>query len=144
MRLSGPLLARLALIRDALLPELRNRFLGLEEGEPPGPVATFRAPHPGIGRVTVTDDGDEATVSAGRTHGHFDGWERGLTIAERESRIVEDVVEFLSALFADEIVVWEAERQDGWYWIEGDGKPIELPPGAVGYTWSGPYEPPSG
>jgi hypothetical protein len=123
-----------------LVPILREQFSGrgLVEGAPPEPCAQFPGIHPGIGGVSIYDDGNELTVRIDdRAHGHFAEYNDQLTEADRERRIVEAVVDFLHALFADLVVVWgQAKVWGGWYRIDlGDSCGW---PGAQEFVWSGP------
>ncbi|MBA4068132.1 MAG: hypothetical protein C0501_31415 [Isosphaera sp.] len=140
------------MLSQLLLPVLRERFAdrGLVEGTPPDPCAAFPGVHPGIRGVSIYDDGDELTVCVDDlTHGHFSEYTEGLSESEREHRIVESVVEFLSALFADEVVVWGQQHMGGWYRPgSGDaGRNTVIAIGgsggegpAQGFVWSGPYK----
>ena len=79
------------------------------------------------------------------THGHFAEYEE-LPEAERERRIVDAVVGFLDALFADRVAVWgQANLGGGWYRLDAGetGGRIDLggfggQPGAPEFLWSGP------
>jgi hypothetical protein len=134
-----------------LLPVLRERFhaRGVVEGNPPDPCAMFPGIHPGIRGVSIFDDGDELTLCVDDlTHGHFNEYSEGLSEGEREKRIVDHVVEFLEALFADKVVVWGQQHMGGWYRPElGDsGHSTVFPIGGMGskatvqeFVWSGPY-----
>lgn len=134
-----------------LLPVLRERFAnrGLVEGNPPDPCAMFPGIHPGIRGLTIYDDGDELTVCVDDlTHGHFNDYTERLTEAERERRIVNHAVEFLDALFRDEIVVWRQHNVGGWYrpeWGAADSNTV-IQIGSTGsagkvqeVVWSGPF-----
>jgi hypothetical protein len=110
----------------------------LVEGNPPDPCAVFPGIHPGIRGVSIYDDGEELTVSIDDlTHGHFAAYDSGLSETERDQRIVEEVVEFLEALFADRVAVWgQANVGGGWYRIDrgGVGRQADVPE----FVWSGP------
>lgn len=128
------------MLSSLLLPILRERFpeRGLVERPPPDPCAVFPGTHPGIRAVSIYDDGDELTVCIDDlTHGHFAEYDDRVSDAEREQRIVDAVVEFLDALFADQIAVWgEANVGGGWYRI--DERRSGGPPGVPEFVWSGP------
>jgi hypothetical protein len=127
-------------LSQLLLSALRKRFSdrGLIAGEPPEPCAVFPSTHPGIRRVAIYDDGDELTVCIDDlTHGHFAEYAEGLTDAERAERIVESVVEFLDALFADRVAVWGQHNVGGgWYCIDLGRSRADR--GVAEYVWSGP------
>jgi hypothetical protein len=112
-------------LSQRLLPILRQQFpnRGLVAGEPPEPCAVLPGLHPSIRGVSIYDDGDELTLCVDDlTHGHFTEYTAGLLEADREQRIVESVVEFLDALFSNNVVVWDQHHMGGWYRPEwGDG-----------------------
>jgi hypothetical protein len=127
------------LLSRLVLPLLHQRFpnRGLASGQPPEPIAVFPGTHPGIRRVAIYDDGDELTVSIDDlTHGHFTEYAEALPDAERAKRIIESVVNFLDALFADKIVVWgHHDAGGGWYRPDlGSGESLGIPE----FVWSGP------
>jgi hypothetical protein len=141
----------LPVLSALLLPVLRERFAnrGLVEGISPDPCAVFPGIHPGIRGVTIYDDGDELTLCVDDlTHGHFNDYTDGLAEAERELRIVDQAVEFLEALFRDEVVVWGQHSIGGWYrpeWGEAASNTV-IQIGNTGsagevqeFVWSGPF-----
>ena len=70
--------------------------------------ASFDAKHPDVGNVVIEDDGKELIVSVGNIHhGHFASYEDGLSAAEHEAVIVDQLIGFLLDLFADK------SKQDG-------------------------------
>jgi hypothetical protein len=127
-------------LSQLLLQVLRERYpdRGLIAGEPPEPCAVFPGTHPGIRRVAIYDDGDELTLCIDDlTHGHFAEYAEGLSNAERAGRVVEAVVEFLDALFADQVVVWgQHSVGGGWYrpGLGGSGGRTDVQE----FVWSGP------
>ncbi|MGL5096093.1 MAG: hypothetical protein ACRDD1_10920 [Planctomycetia bacterium] len=128
------------MVSQLLLPVLRERFpnRGLIAADPPNPCAQFPGIHPGIRAVSIYDDGDEVTLSIDDlTHGHFAEYDEGLSDAERCESVVESVVEFLEALFADHVVVWGIPNVGGgWYRTDlgGAGDVVN----AQKFVWSGP------
>ena len=128
------------MLSSLLLPVLRERFpgRGWGEGTPPDPCAKFPGMHSGIRGVSIYDDGAELTVCVDDlTHGHFAEYDNQLPEAERARRIVESVVEFLDALFADQVAVWgQANVGGGWYRIDLGGSYGRQ--GVQEYVWSGP------
>jgi hypothetical protein len=127
-------------LSSLLLPILRERFpgRGLVEGTPPDSCAAFPGTHTGIRGVSIYDDGHELTVCVDDlTHGHFAECDDRLPEAERERRIVEAVVEFLDALFADRVAVrGQANVGGGWYRIDLGG--LGGRHGVQEFVWSGP------
>ena len=127
------------MLSSLILPILRERFpgRGLAEGAPPGPCARFPGIHPGIRGVSIYDDGDELTLCIDDlTHGHFAEYDNELPEVERQRRIVEAVVDFLDALFADQVAVWgQANVGGGWYRINLGSSGRN---GVQEFVWSGP------
>lgn len=129
------------MLSQLLLPVLRERFpdRGLVTAEPPNPCAVFPGIHAGIRGVSIYDDGDELTVCIDDlTHGHFAEYAEELSDTERAERVVESVVEFLDALFADRVAVWGQHNVGGgWYRpdLGGSGGRPNVPE----FVWSGPW-----
>ena len=126
------------MLLQILLPILRERYSGrgLVAIDSPEPCAVFPGIHPAIRRVVIYDGREEMTVSIDDfAHGHCS--DASAFRAVREQRIVESVVEFLDALFADRIVVWgRHETGGGWYRPDPDGSPHRG--GEPEFVWSGP------
>jgi hypothetical protein len=131
---------------DVLLRALRRRFperpVVIDPGRPDeGLGASLRvAPaHPDVGGVTIADDGNEVTVYVGEiTHGHFGCYDEGLTRAEAEELVADDVAAFLDALFADRVLLWRAGGTGGW---EVQDEPVRKAPSETDrrcFVWSGP------
>jgi hypothetical protein len=127
------------MISAVLIPKLQQRFpdRGLRIGSPPSPCAVFPAIHPEVGDIEVYDDGDELTVVAGKfTHGHFSNYDEQLSGEQKAEKLSTEVVDFLEALFSDQIVLWGSHQgAGGWYprdgthaWKTERGE----------YVWSGP------
>lgn len=98
------------MIRDNLLPILRERFPGLgftfqANGEP---FAKAPCPCAALGGLEIYDDGDEATVSLTKfTHSHFNP-NRRMTETERDAWVSESVVNYLEALFGDRLLLFRS------------------------------------
>ena len=134
------------MIRDALIPMLRQRFSNekLMVGVPPGPIVIFLAKHPSVGALEICDDGDEATIYIGEiTHGHFNPYNEELSQEEVEKQVTEDVIDFLEDLFADRILLWKSKTRGsgGWQHLNYAEQPIEVDRDSEYYVWSGPYIP---
>jgi hypothetical protein len=137
------------MLSQLLLPILHQRFpdRGLIEGKPPEPCAVFPGLHPGIRSISIYEENDELTLCVDDlTHGHFSEYTEGLSDAEREQRIIESVVEFLEAMFANKVVVWGREHMGGWYFTERSQSNTVMPFEGTGseaptqtFVWSGPY-----
>src|SRR5262249_32508638 len=110
---------------------------GLRIGSSPPPCAVFPAVHPDVGDIQIYDDGDELTVVLGNfTHGHFANYEDNLAIEQKAEKVTEDVVAFLKALFADQIILWGShERGGGW---SGRSDRSDCEEDVPQYVWSGP------
>jgi hypothetical protein len=126
------------MLSKLLLPILSKRFpdRGLVAGESPEPCAVFPGIHPGIRRIAIYEDGDELIFCFDDlTHSHFAEYAEGLSDAERADRVVESVVEFLEAVFADQVVVWGQHATGGGYYRPDLG---ETGGGVPEFVWSGP------
>jgi len=128
-------------ISDMLISILRQRFPSMEirQGTLQGqPTVTIRAVNPEVGDVQIWDDGKELIVGIGRiTHGHFNTRDESLNDAETARLICNDVVAFLSELFADRVELWCAGGAGGWH-RRGETELPPLPRGGRKYVWSGP------
>lgn len=126
------------MLSQLLLPILSTRYSdrGLVAGESPNPCATFPGIHEGIRQVAIYEDGDELILCIDDlTHSHIADYTDGLSEAERAVRVVGLLVEFLDALFADQIVVW-GQHAVGGGWYRRDLR--EAGRGETEYVWSGP------
>lgn len=131
-------------LSEILIRALRARFpeRGLQTGQRPEPVAVFPGLHPGIEAVSIYDDGGELTVSIDPlTHGHFGEYADGMSERERLERVVANVIEFLDALFADQVVVWGQWNVGGGWYFRSTGDQGLSPRGVPEYVWSGPVSP---
>jgi hypothetical protein len=115
------------MIRDHLVPALKQQF----PQQPfifsahPAPIATIEAPCVEIGPLSICDDGDEVTIYIDHaTHSHFGCYDENLTEEEKEKKIAEEVIEFLSALFVDRVVVFRIFRgwAGGWRMLKPEEK----------------------
>jgi hypothetical protein len=127
-------------IRDVLLPALRQRFPDrpFAEGVPPQPVAIFQAEHPAVGDLQILDDGHEVTLVIGpHTHSHFNPYDATLTSAQLAEEVTESVLNFLTDLFADRVLIWSIPgRSGGWSLLTGQSS--RIPSEACRLIWSGP------
>ena len=95
-----------------------------------------------VGNVTIYDDSHELTVGVGDfTHWHASCYEDSLNEKEKTNFIVAEVIEFLTDLFNEKIVMWgSTETGGGFYNIEGNlseqDAPLE-PENEEKYVWSG-------
>lgn len=107
------------MIQEHLIAGLQSAFPDktFQYASPPDPVATLPSPCGSLGTLSISDDGDEATVYlSGATHGHFGCYDDQLSQAQKEAEIATDVITFLQALFADRVVIWRLAGglADGW------------------------------
>jgi hypothetical protein len=133
------------MIRDLLIPALKREFPDRQiDFSPEAPaIAAFPASQPAVGSVVIYDDGDEATLSVEKiSHGHFNPYDASLTDEEREKVIVEDVIEFLKALFSDRVLLHTSadHRTGGWMRLDLEKEPIKLSPSQSYFLWTKPYE----
>ena len=98
---------------------------------------TFPAKHSDVGDVEIHDDGDEITLIAGNfTHGHFSNYD-DIPQEEKEKEIAEDVVDFLSRLFADQVVLWGSHQGGGGWRVILDDNDDSVTHHKE-FVWSGP------
>ena len=131
------------MIRGKLIPLLEQKYagLGLRVGAPPDPIAIFPARHPGVGDLSIYDDGDEVTVSIGEiTHGHFNPYDADLTQEEAEAEVTDEVLGFLEDLFADKYLLWKSGGSGGWQHLDYVERPLRPRKNADYFVWSGPVE----
>jgi hypothetical protein len=98
--------------------------------------------HPSVGDVTLLDDGDELTMEVGSiTHHHFNPYDPSLTESEAAEIIGSQLIEFIRALVADEVLMWKTVGGGGGCrHIESDEV---LPRPGIGvefYLWSRPLQ----
>ena len=132
------------MIRDHLIPALKSEFAGWEiDFSPEAPaIAAFPASQEAVGRVLIYGDGDEATVAIENiTHGHFNPYDESLKDEEREKIVVEDVIEFLKALFSDRVLLHTSANHGvgGWTRLDLCEGPAQLSPSLRYFLWSKPY-----
>jgi hypothetical protein len=126
-------------LSEKLIPRLQARFSGrglrIHDGKQP--AATFPAAHPEVGDLLIDDDVDELTISVGSlTHGHFSPNNYQEPLERREEEVINRVMEFLDAVFKDQVEFWSAGKMGGWNPRGED--PVPQSPDARTYVWSGP------
>ena len=127
------------MIAEALRTELAQRFPELSSLSNEGGLV-MPAAHEAVGDVTISDDGNEATLCIGTiTHGHFNDFREGVSPEAAARTIAEDVVSFLEALLADRVLLWRSDDAGGWRILDTDEKPnVHSDSGTQFYLWSGP------
>ena len=133
------------MIRDHLIPALKREFPTWEISfdVPPNPIATFPASQEAVGKVLICDDGYEATVYIEKiTHGHFNTYGEALTEDESAKVITEGVIDFLKALFSDQVLLHTNpdNRIGGWERLDLSDGPMQLEGSYRYFLWSKPYE----
>ena len=133
------------MIRDHLIAAIKESFPNLPFSFPQSSnlIATLQSPSAEIGTLEIYDDGDEATVSISEiTHGHFDRFDTSLGETQRDRQIVEDVIGFLRALFADKVLLFRTPSRSmgGWRRLDLSSEPPTFSPGREYFLWSGPYD----
>jgi hypothetical protein len=106
-------------------------------------VATLQSPISEVGGLEIYDDVDEATASISEiTHGHFNPYDATLGEQQRDQQIVEDVISFLRALFADWVLLFRTPNRGmgGWLRLDLSLEPPILSSGREYFLWSGPYD----
>jgi hypothetical protein len=126
-------------LSDKLIPKLLacfpDRDLRLHQGNQP--VASFPAAHPEVGDLLIYDDEDELTISVGSlTHGHFSPNNYQEPLEKREEEVINRAMEFLDAVFKDQVEFWSAGKMGGWNPRGED--PVQRSSEARSYVWSGP------
>ena len=129
-------------VQTCALPILEARFGPDVELTPSSKeFASFDAKHPEVGDVTIIDDGDELTVYVGNiAHGHFGSYEDGLSAAEHEAFIADELINFLVELFADEYLLFKSKWSGGWARREVVTESEMRSPKTHWFKWSGPID----
>ena len=132
------------MISHTLIPALRQQFTdrALRVEHSLRLRIVFPAAHPEVGDVIIWDDGSEATVEVGSMHGHFNPYNSQLSDAEVAEAVTEAVIDFLTSLFSDCVVLYRSPNQKhfgGWHVFD---EPVRAIPaeyrGYQVYVWSGP------
>lgn len=130
--------------RDTLRRMLETRFpdLSIPNSGQPNLVATFAAKNARVGPATVWDNDTDAMIVVGEiTHLHFDSSDGDPTIVNTEERIADSVIDWLSALFADEVLLWRSPNRHGTgghQRFEADAEFSLMGPEDETFRWSGP------
>jgi hypothetical protein len=133
------------MIREHLTAAIRESFPSLPFSflQSSNLIATLESPFAEIGKLEVYDDGEEATVCITEvTHGHFNPYDSSLTEQQRDQKIVEEVIDFLQALFAGKVLLERTPSRHIGAWRRLDllPKPPVLNPEREYFLWSGPYD----
>ena len=132
------------MIRDSLLHEIDKTFPGWEMTLDPNSnvIVRFHCIQSDVGDVVIYDDGDEATVCIENiSHGHFSSHDESLDKAANEQEVATDVIDFLKALFADQVLLYTTQdhRNGGWIRLDLADGPAQLSSRHRYFLWSKPY-----
>ena len=74
------------------------------------------------------------------THGHFNPYDEVEDDAEREQWIVDEMIEFLDALFDDRVLLYRSpdRRMGGWTIFDDNIDKSVMEQGREYFVWSGP------
>src|SRR5579862_7331250 len=131
------------MIRNILIPAIKEAFPDLPFSFSPSsnPVARLQPSFGEIGTLDIYDDGGEVTVDITEvTHGHFSSYDVSLSEEQHNHRIVEDVIGFLRALFADHVLLFRTPGRGnrgvgGWYRLDVSPKPATFPSDREYFLW---------
>ena len=137
-------------LRDILVPALRERYrdrgVQLFEDSDRSLIARFPAAHPEIGDLELAASARATGVNVrigDVLHDDFYSLDTHLTDAERNRRVVEEVIRFLDELFADRLLFWRGAEGGAFGWrergISGSLDPLVLDNRRyLVYLWSHP------
>lgn len=129
-------------ILDTLIPELNRKWPHLNLRLEGCPELYLRVPAacPEVGDLFIFEEGDEAIVGVGQiTHRHVSVYDTSLSIPERIRVIIDEIIWFLEALFANRVYLLKYVGGAGASVVVKQGEHIVVPDGALAYTWAGPY-----
>ncbi|TAG78340.1 MAG: hypothetical protein EAZ21_12950 [Betaproteobacteria bacterium] len=93
-----------------------------------------------FGDIEIEQEGEELILVAGHlTHVHFASYDNELSPAEKYTTIVDEILEFLDAVFNDRVVFWSKHRSGGGCYVvdaDHDWSKSELEGNE--FVWSGP------
>ncbi|HKO52730.1 MAG TPA: hypothetical protein VJV79_33715 [Polyangiaceae bacterium] len=130
--------------RDTLRRKLEARFpdLSIPNADQPDLVAEFAAKNSLVGHATVWDNDTDAMIVVGEiTHFHVDSSDGDPTTLNSEERIADAVIDWLGALFADEVLLWRSPTSrgaGGHLRFEADAEFSLMGPEDETFRWSGP------
>ncbi|REJ68189.1 MAG: hypothetical protein DWQ31_08640 [Planctomycetota bacterium] len=131
------------MLRDQIQSILKERYgsISFEFGGPSESVVRVASCCQDIGELQIYDDGDEATIYVTEvTHGHFNPYDATQGEAELVQWIVDEVVEFLDALFEDRVLLYRSPDRGmgGWIMFDDAIDKSEMVAGREYFVWSGP------
>jgi len=128
------------MLKEKVIEVLKREFGELVKVEPSSAeFAVFAAKQPSVGNIAIIEDGRELIVYVGNiTHGHFGCYEPGVTDEEHAQSIAEDIVDFLTDLFADKYVFFKSKWGGGWIGLDSFENEMTRNPDSQYFVWSGP------
>ncbi len=110
----------------------------LRDGE--YPVAAIPARHPETGGIEIMADGEFGLIVeiVNFTHGHFDDFDVNRTATERQTSIIEIVLNFLADVFADRVAFFGNQTDGGGWWYLAAAGEAAINPAGPHFVWSGP------
>jgi hypothetical protein len=109
------------ILRQTLVERYRDRGLQVFENAERGPLARFPAAHPAVGDLELGAGAVPIGINVrigDVLHDIFHSIDAHLDEAERNQRVVREVVRFLDELFADRLLFWKAADGRGRGWRE--------------------------
>ena len=130
------------MLKGTVIEKLLARFDGLVKvNSESKEFAVFEAKHPDVGDLIIQEDDHELIVFIGEiTHGHFGSYDSGLTDAEHHARIADDLVDFITELFADECLLYKSRWSGGWGRRDLFNQSDFHTKNTKWFTWSGPVK----
>ena len=131
------------MIRERLISAIRQTYpeKAFTFSAPPEPIASLPGNIPQVGLLQIYDEGDEATVCfTDVTHSHFSCYETDKTQEQREEIITGDVMDFLEALFSDQVLLYRSRSKSmgGWVQLPAD-EPLRIEADLEYFLWSRVY-----
>jgi hypothetical protein len=144
VRLTDVEFQELPILAQALMSALRSDGLltDYDEQARPTPKVTIAAAAPQVGDLILDAEDEEYTVQIGmHTHCHFSPFMMdGATLNMRQEQALKELLDYVRAILADEVVVWSVadgtRRGSGGTFGVGT-TPTVADPGAEAWLWSG-------
>lgn len=100
---------------------------------------TIENQHSHIGNIDFEADGEEIIIYIGNfTHWHAGCYDETLNKEQKQKQVVNEVLDFLSDMLADKIVMWGSHETGGGFYYDENEQDVPLNPEEVDkYVWSG-------
>lgn len=132
------------MLLDEVEKELRIKFTSFEfKIDKKKHLIKIKGSNSIIGDIEIEDNLEELIIVIGNfTHWHAGCYDESLSKREKEHQIVTEVINFLTDLFNDKIVIWGSHKNvGGFYYIDKNqaqqDTPLEEENGINKYVWSG-------